>query len=710
MALSINTNIASLQAQMNLNKASEAMKQNQERLSTGLRINSASDDAAGLAITDRMTSQIRGLDQAAANANDGISLAQTAEGAMDETTNLLQRMRELAVQSANDSNTDTDRQSIQDEVNQLISEVNRIAENTTYNQQNVLDGNLKNSVFHVGADPNQDISFGIDSAKAADLGQVNKATGEKGNFELAYTQNSVTSVIGDVAAGNSLDGLGDGDLAINGTDIRATQTGDDTSSNTDNAGSAIAIASAINASSDTTNVMAKAEQTEATFVASSGGSNDITGSEGDLKINGITIGDTSVSGEGTDTAAAGNLAESINAKYDETGVNATTDGATVVLTAEDGRNIEVDAVTEEASDAMANVTGTGTRTVRGNVSLYSNQSFEVGGYNPSNAGFSAETVNLEEAKLQDVAGTASETFNLSHKDRTNLIEQGNLVINGQTVNLESDDTHLATEKQSNVDAEDSAATIAESINNSIDDVTAEAYTKMNLGKVQSTDNGGTLSINGAKGSNTTVNIGAVKENDSDGSLVAAINSSQEAVSASVNDDGELILESDKGANIDVQVTSQANDDYLANIDATDTSEQVISKGTISFADGQEPDSVEGIGKILAGISEEGVTVGDLDVTTQDGANEAISVIDEAIKQIDNEKAKLGAIQNRFDSTISNLNNVKMNITDARSRIQDADIAKESSEQTMNQVRRQAASSVLAQANQGPQLAMQLLGG
>ena len=143
MALTINTNVASLNAQRNLGKSQGDLNKSMQRLSSGLRINSAKDDAAGLAISDRMTSQIRGLNQAVRNANDGISLAQTAEGALQESTNILQRMRELAVQSANDTNSDSDRQSLQSEVEQLQEELDRIAETTQFNGKNLLDGSME---------------------------------------------------------------------------------------------------------------------------------------------------------------------------------------------------------------------------------------------------------------------------------------------------------------------------------------------------------------------------------------------------------------------------------------------------------------------------------------------------------------------------------------------------------------------------------------
>lgn len=159
----------SLNAQRNLGTSQSALAKSMQRLSSGLRINSAKDDAAGLAISDRMTSQIRGLNQAARNANDGISLAQTAEGALQESTNILQRMRELAVQSANGTNSDADRDSLQAEVTQLIKELDRIATDTKFNGITLLGG-LPAATFQVGADEGQVITFSIAAADAATLG------------------------------------------------------------------------------------------------------------------------------------------------------------------------------------------------------------------------------------------------------------------------------------------------------------------------------------------------------------------------------------------------------------------------------------------------------------------------------------------------------------------------------------------------------------
>ncbi len=161
MALSINTNVASLNAQRNLGVSQGSLAKSMQRLSSGLRINSAKDDAAGLGISDRMTAQIRGLNQAVRNANDGISLAQTAEGALQETTNILQRMRELAVQSSNDTNTATDRSSLQAEFKQLQEEIQRISDTTEFNGKKLLNGSFDGAQFQIGANSGQTIAVSV---------------------------------------------------------------------------------------------------------------------------------------------------------------------------------------------------------------------------------------------------------------------------------------------------------------------------------------------------------------------------------------------------------------------------------------------------------------------------------------------------------------------------------------------------------------------
>lgn len=170
MALSVNTNTASLTVQKNLNKASDALSTSMTRLSSGLKINSAKDDAAGLQISNRLTSQINGLSVAVKNANDGISIAQTAEGAMQESTNILQRMRELALQSANGSNSTDDRTSLQSEYTQLTSELTRIANTTTFGGRNLVDGSFGSTAFQIGSNANETINVTLGDVSANAIG------------------------------------------------------------------------------------------------------------------------------------------------------------------------------------------------------------------------------------------------------------------------------------------------------------------------------------------------------------------------------------------------------------------------------------------------------------------------------------------------------------------------------------------------------------
>ncbi len=283
MALTINTNVMSLNAQRNLGKSQSALGKSMQRLSSGLRINSAKDDAAGLAISDRMTAQIRGLNQAARNANDGISLAQTAEGALQESTNILQRMRELAVQSANDTNSQSDRDSLNAEVTQLKAELNRIAETTSFNGRNVLDGTLTDATFQVGANAgaNQTITFDIASAKGADLGTVAASVvtgtalaGADGTFntDLVLTAetegadgNSITFALTDAGAG--------GATAVTVTDTAISVAIDFANVANDNA----AVAAAINGDTDA-----------AALVSAAGGATDVDAAVGASNLTGGT--------------------------------------------------------------------------------------------------------------------------------------------------------------------------------------------------------------------------------------------------------------------------------------------------------------------------------------------------------------------------------------------------------------------------------------
>lgn len=219
MALVINSNISSLSSQRQLVQSGSDMAQAMERLSSGKRINSAADDAAGLAITNRQTAQIKGLDRAVANANDGISLIQTAEGALDESTNILQRMRELSVQSANGIYSDADRSTLNAEVEQLKAEIDRIAETTSFNGKNILDGSSDKVSLQVGANSNQTIDINLEGfgsrtlggssgdivgeATAAGLGSLSAFTGADADTTL-YVNDVALSSLADATAGTTL--------------------------------------------------------------------------------------------------------------------------------------------------------------------------------------------------------------------------------------------------------------------------------------------------------------------------------------------------------------------------------------------------------------------------------------------------------------------------------------------------------------------------
>jgi flagellin len=214
MALSVITNTASLNAQRNLTKSSNDLATSMERLSSGMRINSAKDDAAGLQISNRLTTQINGLAVAQRNANDGISMAQTAEGAMSASTDILQRMRELALQSANGSNSSSDRDAMQKEVVALQNELTRIADKTSFGDLTLLDGNFGTKSFQVGANANETIDITLTSMKASDLGKVDGqsltlafdsslagSASEDVTFDVTDDAGTVRSVTFNLAAG-----------------------------------------------------------------------------------------------------------------------------------------------------------------------------------------------------------------------------------------------------------------------------------------------------------------------------------------------------------------------------------------------------------------------------------------------------------------------------------------------------------------------------
>jgi len=336
MSQVINTNIASLNAQRNLNASQGALQTSLERLSSGLRINSAKDDAAGLAISERFTSQIRGLNQAVRNANDGISLAQTGEGALAETVNSLQRIRELAIQSANDTNSSSDRSSLQSEVNQLVAEIQRIATTTQFNGQNILDGSFTAAKFQVGANANLYINVSIGSARANEIGN--------------------NQVEGLASAGTALAAAGD----ISGANGVAAQTltvsGSSGSADVDVAAddSAATIAVSVNAAQGDTGVTASA-RTEAVI------DSFVTAAEGQVSFTLGGEGSTTITAVVDDASDLGNLSDAINQASTSTGITAelSSDRASITLVSETGDDISfLDVATTGTAGGIFDVSDT----------------------------------------------------------------------------------------------------------------------------------------------------------------------------------------------------------------------------------------------------------------------------------------------------------------------------------------------------------------
>ncbi len=361
MAQVINTNIMSLNAQRQLNKSQITQNEAMERLSSGLRINSAKDDAAGLAISTGMQSQIKGLTQAVRNSNDGISMAQTAEGSMDEMTNILQRMRELSVQSANDTNSAANREAIQQEVDQLHNELDRIAETTEFNGLKLLDGTASDTTLQIGANSGQTLTFSIASVTTNDLGLNGNLNKEDLNSGRVGTVDAVA-----------------GDLAINGIDIGAVDL-----SGATGASSAVELAQAINSKSGDTGVAASAY-------------NVVQGDIAGVEVTGITNGLSIQVGTGalvtlSATSSMENLVETINRDVLSVTASLGSDGE-LLLTNDTGEDIVIGGTSESLVGAGFSSTtpGIGTR-FTGYIALEGIEGAPVnmGGNEPMKAGFLA---------------------------------------------------------------------------------------------------------------------------------------------------------------------------------------------------------------------------------------------------------------------------------------------------------------------------------
>ncbi len=408
MASTINTNIASLTAQRNLGVSQGSLNTSIQRLSSGLRINSAKDDAAGLAISERFTSQIRGLNQAARNANDGISLAQTAEGALKSSGDILQRIRELAVQSANASNSASDRQALQQEVSQLASELDRIAQTTEFNGAKLLDGSFGTQQFQVGANANQTIVAATANLRTSVYGN-NQISGS------SATGADATATVAAPSTAYNANGVVGGTIAINGAlgSQNITVGANEHSNKT---------AELINLQTQYTGVTASARATaQLQFGATGAYSLTLQSDNTDYKTISFAVSATS----GSDGLA--NAVAAINEQSAKTGVvaslNQTADGIiltnptgnTIVVGKENGTNAGAITVQKLVGDGKGGVTTAGTSrtlaaasgatpnvSVSGYITLDSDKSFSAVSTTTTALGGAGSTLNSDLKKVSEL--------------------------------------------------------------------------------------------------------------------------------------------------------------------------------------------------------------------------------------------------------------------------------------------------------------------
>lgn len=613
MGLVVNTNIGSLNAQRNLAINDTSFKKSLERLSSGLRINRAGDDAAGLAIANKLRAQVLGLDQAQRNANDGISLIQTAEGALNVVTGILNRLKELAVQSASETTTDSDRTAVKTEADQLVAELSRISEATEFNGMALLDGTFSAKKMQIGASADQTISVSLSDSRAKAMGKYASTTANVGDGISSPTANGAGGLVA-------------GEFTITGTtnvvtNVAATTDTDDQVSvlslnSTAVAGAAVSGTSSYNASL-------------------------ITAS---LYINGTLINMTAMTGStvgsfATDVAALVNTANitGVTARVIETSM--------VVLEATGGRNLQLYAV---------NSTATGTFSLAGDV---------------------ASALGIGSAFVGSLAAGAVTTYN----------GQSSAIAKAAAINAVKSVTGVSA---------------------AIEDNSMTGTDTIAAGSISTGD----LVING-------VNIGAVTvvAGDSNGALVGAINaqSSNTGVVASVTS-GKLTLKAASGRNISITAS-----DAVQNILDTATTfgtasytgattiirSSMTMKSTNNFTIGGSTNDIGGITTTTYVASG---NLAAMDVSTRSGANTAITQLDSALNAVNSMRANIGAIQNRMEMLIKNLQTASENQAGAESRIRDADFAMETALLTRNQILIQAGTAILAQANTSSQVALQLL--
>ena len=651
----INTNVGALRAQNGSRSASMELSTAMERLSTGKRINSAKDDAAGLAIATRMGAEVSGMNVAIRNANDGISLAQTAEGALGEVSNMLQRMRELAVQAANGTNSASDRAALQAELTQLVQEVDGVSKSTTFNGVQLLDGSSKSVSLQIGTRAADNLSFGINAADAKSLG-----------LQGYSVQGQLTT--GRVGA---VSGLAVSDVLINGKAAFASAATADT---------ATALATAINTNTAQTNVKATAYNT-----LTSAQPNASTFVAGALTINGNSIG------------AAGSVNDLVaNINRDASGVVATlNDNGTITLSNDTGANIVVAGTSPSSAGFTA-----GTYTGFVAINSVDGSDIKVQANDAAN-GYAGGAGTLADVKAFGLNETSDgKIFSGSAVSATALSTTDDLKINGVLVG--KSDAASAASKAAAINKLTAQTGVLASaktvVKVAVDFATAPASTDTVI-------NGVTIDLSGA-----------TKLSD----VVTSINTAAPgSVVATADDQGNLILTASDGSDINVtdaggsMFTSATSLDGEAGTGSLAAGLRIGGRVTLASTTGADI-RVEGSSASLtkAGLALQGgssdLLGGAMSITTVAGARGALGQIDKALDKVSAQRGALGAVQNRLETRVNVLTSSSTNISEAQSRIEDADFSVETTKLAKAQILSQAATAMLAQANQSQQGVLSLL--
>ena len=699
---SINTNLSALNAQHNLQKQGREMDQAMARLSSGQRINSAADDAAGSAIASKMEAQVRSLGVAIRNANDAISLTQTAEGALGEVENILQRMRELSVQAGNSTLNQSDRDQIQLEMNQLAEEIDTISDNTNFNNVSLLNGSQNSVQMQIGTQADDTLEIALDNTSVSALGIGSSDTVTKGQF---ITDRVITLV--DVTATDVK--LNGEDIFASNLDISATTVrgaSDDQKGAPDGAAGddgqlgAIALATKINTNTGKHGVTAEA------FNIVTAKSNVYEA--GSVVINNVTVQSratlaefiTAVNEEVHEVEASinndgflqfTNNGATIGFDADFMGITADEYGGFVKMTSNDGSLIEIEAGSKNNGFQAA----TGTL-----ADLLEFGMVEV------KAGVNGQTVYGGNAVVDGTVLQASDGLKINDV----LIEM---------LSTQTTDNVSAGDKANAINAKSALTGVIASGSNSIDIV-------LGLGQATMAEHS-TATINGV-----TVDFsGDTSVKDVVDAVNAAMSGNNDIV-ASTTVEGNLQLSSASGATIAVNdttaTTGGAGKLFVSATYTRDGSTATITSGVgtlrgfidltsldgtaIKIEDGQQDTAVDtGTDRIgFSSTNEEGTESRGVSVATVDAASSSLSSLDTALETVSKFRASFGAYENRLDATINNLTTLKVNTDAARSRIEDADFAAETSNLTKSQILSQAATSMLAQANASKQNLLALLQG